>query len=321
MLGRISYSLKRLDALAWTPYMDECLHILSEQPEWEGDDLLVAQVKVQLIVDQLVRATSQSPDGIPPSYVLSVLRTQLHSVKTQLPPHLQQNGKSAIPMLVSRALLTGLQDILLSHISYTELAMHEAALAKPPTPPLNGAMPALQRYEAMEGSLSAVKAWFDQHFSIPSYVYVGMTFGYWCSMVHCLLVLFRLSTVDDPAWDRRAVRHRIDLLAICDRLRVGFEDLAAQRRLESGPAADEDALVKFCKMFATMKANWAAELAALDDDANPGRHVSAATTPAEAFVANGGADGLNNNTSLFQQQHDDYPEAWIAGLFDINWNF
>jgi hypothetical protein len=72
--------------------MDECLQALSQQREWEGDDLLVAQVKVQLIVEQLTRATSQSPDGVPPGYVLSTLRTQLQNTKTQLPIHLQHNG-------------------------------------------------------------------------------------------------------------------------------------------------------------------------------------------------------------------------------------
>jgi hypothetical protein len=85
--------MKRLDALNWTPHMDEYLQTLSHQREWEGDDLLVAQVKVQLIIEQLTRATSQSPDGIPPSYVLSSLRSQLRSTKAQLPGHLQQNGR------------------------------------------------------------------------------------------------------------------------------------------------------------------------------------------------------------------------------------
>jgi hypothetical protein len=72
--------------------MDECLQALSQEREWEGDDLLVAQVKVQLIVEQLTRATSQSPDGLPPGYVLSALRSQLQNTKAQLPLHLQQNG-------------------------------------------------------------------------------------------------------------------------------------------------------------------------------------------------------------------------------------
>ncbi len=82
--------------------MDECLQVLSQQREWEGDDLLVAQVRIQMITEQLTRANAQSPDGIPPHYVLSALRTQLQSTRAQLPLHLQQNG---VLLLLSHMLL------------------------------------------------------------------------------------------------------------------------------------------------------------------------------------------------------------------------
>lgn len=72
--------------------MEEFLQSLSEQREWEGDDLLVAQVKIQLIVEQLTRSTAQSTDNILPNYVLCALKTQLQNIKSQLPLHLQQNG-------------------------------------------------------------------------------------------------------------------------------------------------------------------------------------------------------------------------------------
>ncbi|GAB1316133.1 Transcriptional regulator WAR1 [Madurella fahalii] len=283
LTSQISHSLKRLDALIWTPHMDEFLQSLSQKREWEGDDLLVAQVKIQLTLEQLTRATSQSPD--PPGYYLSALRTQLQSIKTQLPHHLQQN------------------DIILSHMSFAELAIHEAALAKPKSP-ASGTIPDLQRYEAMEGCLSAVKDWFDRHFSIPSYVYIGMTFGYWCHMAHCMLALYRISVLEDPAWDRRAVRNKIDLLSICDQLKTGFEQVAAQRLLDGGLAVEEDGFSKFIRMLRTIKSNWAAELAAIDKSA-----ALSSNAPTEPFL-----DGLN--VPFFQP---DDSEAWIAGLFDINW--
>ncbi|KXX73648.1 Transcriptional regulator WAR1 [Madurella mycetomatis] len=283
LTSQIAHSLKRLDALIWTPHMDEFLQSLSQKKEWEGDDLLVAQVRIQLTLEQLTRATSQSPD--PPGYYLSALQVQLQNIKTQLPHHLQQN------------------DIVLSHISYTELVIHEAGLAKPKSP-ASGTIPDLQRYEAMEGCLSAVRDWFDRHFSIPSYVYVGLTFGYWCHMAHCMLALYRISVLDDPAWDRRAVRNKIDLLGVCDRLKTGFEQVAAQRLLDGGLTVEEDGFSKFNRMLRTIKSSWAAELAAIDGSA-----AQSSNPPVEPFL-----DGLN--VPLFQP---DDSEAWIAGLFDINW--
>lgn len=297
---RIAHSLKRLDALIWTPHMDEFLQSLSQKKEWEGDDLLVAQVRIQLTLEQLTRATSQSPD--PPGYFLSALRMQLQNIKAQLPHHLQQNGTSSTHSTPS-GLSDVLQDIVLSHMSYTELVIHEAGLAKPKSP-ASGTIPDLQRYEAMEGCLSAVKDWFDRHFSIPSYVYVGLTFGYWCHMAHCMLALYRISVLDDPAWDRRAVRNKIDLLAVCDRLKTGFEQVATQRLLDGGLTVEEDGFSKFNKMLRTIKSNWAAELAAIDRSAAPSSNPSV-----EPFL-----DGLN--APLFQPEDS---ETWIAGLFDINW--
>jgi len=183
----------------------------------------------------------------------------------------------------------------------------------------------LQRYEAMQGSLCAVKDWFDRHFSIPTFVYVGMTFSYWCQLSHCLLALYRLSIYDDPAWDRRAVRSRIDLFAICDQLKKGFDEVATHRRLAAGPTVEEDTFMKFSRMLRTMKSNWLAELDAAQQPRNPGMPQNPSGVPISLggnpqqqqpeAVMDSGANGLN--VTFFQP---DDPDSWIAGLFDINWS-
>jgi hypothetical protein len=76
--------------------MEESLRLLSQQREWDGDDLLVAQVKIQLLVDELTRATWQSPEDGPPALYLAALQTQLDNIKSQLPQRLQ---KSSMPQL------------------------------------------------------------------------------------------------------------------------------------------------------------------------------------------------------------------------------
>lgn len=169
-------------------------------------------------------------------------------------------------------------------------------------------MSSMQRYEAMEASLCAASDWFDRHFTIPSYVFVGMTFSYWWNMAHCLLTVYRLSVLDDPAWDRRVARKKSDLLVICDRLRAGFEEVAAQRRRETEPTIEEDTFPKFVRMIWSMRNNWAPELAAAGGSAGPG-----SAAPAPAFV-DGNNDGLN--VPFFQPEDSD---LWFAGLFDMNW--
>lgn len=132
-------------------------------------------------------------------------------------------------------------------------------------------------------------------------------------MAHCLLSLYRLSVLDDPAWDRRAVRNKLDLLQICDQLKLGFEELSAKRRLDSGPTIEEDGFTKFNMMLRTMKSGWVAELAAIDGvDLNGGGHHSSSV---DQYLDAGNANELN--LPLF---HAEDPEAWMAGLFDMNWD-
>jgi hypothetical protein len=204
--------------------------------------------------------------------------------------------------------LTGNQDTILSHISYAELAILEPAMAKPKSS-FNGTMSDMERYEAMEASLCAAKEWFDRHFSIPPYVYVGMTFPYWWNMAHCLVTIHRLSILEDPAWDRHAVRSKCDLIAFCDRLRLGFEEVAALRRMEAGPTEEEDSFAKFVKLMVLMKNSWVRDLSAVEGNPKPG-----SAAPAEPLI-NENIDGL---IEPFLQPEDS--DMWLAGFFDMNWD-
>lgn len=94
--SHISYSRKRTDNLPWTPYLEECLLTLSRHPECDGDELLVAQVKVQQIVDQLLRACEQSTANSPPVSLVSVLHRNLLNIGNELPSHLKTNGEHSL---------------------------------------------------------------------------------------------------------------------------------------------------------------------------------------------------------------------------------
>ncbi|RFU30228.1 hypothetical protein B7463_g6109, partial [Scytalidium lignicola] len=49
----VALLLQKIDALRWTPHMDECLQILDERKECPNDDILVQQVRLQLIVEKM----------------------------------------------------------------------------------------------------------------------------------------------------------------------------------------------------------------------------------------------------------------------------
>ncbi|KAK3942682.1 hypothetical protein QBC46DRAFT_255934 [Diplogelasinospora grovesii] len=238
--SQAAYTLKKIDPLNWTSHMDECLTVLSAQREWDGDDLLVAQVKIQLIVEQLNRAALQSAQSSqdsgsagPPAFYLSALQRQLQDIRSRLPHHLQNNAPSSY--------------YLPPQYTPSQPRSHHQ---QQPFSGLPSCSPdvQLQRYELFESSLRSIKSWFDMFFSIPNYVYVGMTFAYWCHMAHCLMSLYRLmlittsfpfvnaTTTDDGNRDRLAMfRERgIDLFQVMDRLTKGFDEVAQRRRVESG---------------------------------------------------------------------------------------
>jgi hypothetical protein len=96
----ISSYLQRIDALRWTPHMDECLQTLAEKQECPTDEVLVQQVRLQLIVEKVTQARwhdgeieNAGPVRAPPAFYLKALQSQLQEVKRKLPPESQQNGK------------------------------------------------------------------------------------------------------------------------------------------------------------------------------------------------------------------------------------
>ena len=87
-----------MDGLRWTSHLNDCLNYLNENPEWQGDQLLAAQIRIQLLIDQAA-ADCQTP-GMPPYYQLSALTSPVEAVKKQiahLTPGILDNGTSVRP--------------------------------------------------------------------------------------------------------------------------------------------------------------------------------------------------------------------------------
>ncbi|KAK3349577.1 hypothetical protein B0T25DRAFT_246174 [Lasiosphaeria hispida] len=289
--SQVSYAMKRMDALNWTPFLDECLQVLSQQREWDGDDLLLNMVKIQLIVTQLTRASSQSPGDAPPAMFLSALLTQLRDIGGNLPHRLQAN------------------DTLLMHILYAESAIHEHARVPPKTPKLSATD--LQRYEAFEASYQASNNWLDAHLTLPPSSYTNMTFAYWCHMGHCVISIYRLLFhVDDPAWDRAAARERIDLFGLLDRLMRGFDEITETRRLDAGPGIDESMFAKSSKLIRMMKSGWLEERA-VERAAQEGPRGM----PLQAAGSGGAGEGDFAMPTLGFEGGD----GWMAEFFEMNW--
>lgn len=80
--------------------MDECLQVLDESKECPNDEILVQQVRLQLIIEKMAigivyDVAMESPEHARdlPSLYFAAVNAQLHDIKTKLLAQPQTDGK------------------------------------------------------------------------------------------------------------------------------------------------------------------------------------------------------------------------------------
>ncbi|KAL4780363.1 C6 transcription factor [Aspergillus varians] len=221
--SNISSHIGRQDALRWTPQMDDALRVLTISKSSPGDELFVAQVRMQLLKQKADYVRQQDepdePGSAPRLMYLKSLRRELHELRSSFPRGLQQI------------------DILTTHAHYVELSINHQAYSIRQDPPLlnlnlnvpgqsgngndNGV--GLTRLECLWHSVENIKSWLDAFQRIPSATLIGLPFHFWSQMVLTITLLKYLSTLRDPDWDVRAVRDTVSLVQTIDWMRQRLE--------------------------------------------------------------------------------------------------
>ncbi|KAM7186796.1 hypothetical protein V8F20_011229 [Naviculisporaceae sp. PSN 640] len=278
-------NLKRREALHWNAYMDESLKPLCTRPEWDGDIILASQVKVQLLVQELARALEQSGNR-PSTGLLGSLRKRLHGIRADLPRHLQ--GHEAI----------------ICYIHHTDLVIQETALThlKPPPP----STPDYERYEILQSCLASVTAWFETYCRMPPESYLAVPVTFWSQLSLCSNTLYRLTLLDDPAWDRQAVRERLDFLTLCDRLVDRYEKATERRRVKLDVSVEEDQFTRAARVLRQMRASAGEGIRALDSGGN-----TLTPTPVPAVDPSLAVVGCSSTVGMIPA--DDPPPAGVYG--------
>lgn len=103
---RLSVSIsKRMDALQWTPYLDECCRTLEKYGEYQSDIYLVYLVRQQHIIDKIERTfslerqeklDSSGRPTAPAGMYFRSLAAELRNLRDSLPLNLQQNRQSSL---------------------------------------------------------------------------------------------------------------------------------------------------------------------------------------------------------------------------------
>ncbi|KAJ5227234.1 uncharacterized protein N7469_007240 [Penicillium citrinum] len=271
----VALTMFRIDALRWTPHMEESLQILMDAKECPEDELLVTLVKIQLVMDK-VHHYRRDSDGQSPSLMyIKSFQAQLESVRSQIPQNLKQ------------------QNTVLLYTSMAEFVIHETVMKDMSTP----SSPELHRLESLCTCLHASKTWFDVYLSIPPETYLGIPFTIYFQFSRALVTLYKLSTLDDPAWDKNMVRNTANILDILDRITYGMKTANSQDINE----AEWNIFDKGAKMAQSIKQGWEPKLM---------------ETWYPSVSANGiEGDFVASNAAIDASPMNGFDDAWMMEIF------
>ncbi|PYI09938.1 hypothetical protein BO78DRAFT_426933 [Aspergillus sclerotiicarbonarius CBS 121057] len=273
----ISLFLQKCDTLRWTPHMDDCLQHLSEHPECLNDEVLAQQVRFQLVNEKINTGdwhtgltSTHEPLKAPMTLYLHAINSQFKRAQSKLAPHSQRYR------------------ILHLHHNNTILTLNETSLLKPPTPTPHALN--FQQLESLHTCLEAVNSWMGIFLAIPPAEYASFPFPVFAQLARNLAALYKLSTLEDPAWDRGHVRRIMDIMTVMDRLIGNLGQAAALAKLESGEEG-EDVFFYSIGKYESVRMSWGLRF---DGGGSTG---------------GGGRDGagMGMEQAVQQHQHQDMP--------------
>lgn len=120
--------------------------------------------------------------------------------------------------------------------------------------------PDFQRLESLYTCLRATKSWFDLFLVFSPALYVGVSFLTFTQLAHCLIALYRLSTLDDPDWDLGLVRETLDLSLVLDQVVTKMAQVKLAAGLDYGSSEDSDVFSQNSRRIGSIKAWWDAKI-------------------------------------------------------------
>ncbi|KAI1762953.1 putative C6 transcription factor [Hypoxylon sp. FL1150] len=301
----VSSYFAQMDAMRWTPQMEEGLHALATSKACPTDEAFAFQVRLQLLAqksiyireqrqeDNTIVAPSTATSRLPASMYVRSFHSQLQELRGSMSAILAQDR------------------ILIAHMHYIELCINETLhtansneplLATPGSSPSSNST-GFERLECLWRSVNAIKSWLDIFYTLPPPTVSGCPFPLRAQLARCLVVLFRLSTLEDPAWDRQAVRGTVDLLLVLDQIATKL-DIASR---ESGEQSGDEIFAQFSKAMRTFRA-WAATKIAPEEPVADPAWSYAGTTPTVGY-------GMMDNNPMMMMDigHDGWFEGFFAG--------
>lgn len=167
--------------------------------------------------------------------------------------------------------------------------------------------------------LDSVERWLSLFMNMPLVYWTGVSMDTFTQLTHSLVVLFRLTTLDEPGWNRDEVRKRADVFDILDRACDQIDRIPGELGLIDASGQRSGLFFKTNYLFRAIKLLFLREAKAKGIDveqcvSTAGQGIEAGSVPQLPEYASTTIDDFIMDLSN---------EPWLADLLDVNldWNY
>jgi hypothetical protein len=116
------------------------------------------------------------------------------------------------------------------------------------------------RLDHLFHALTSINSWFETLLMIPPSGYVSFTFPIFSQISRCLLVLYRLATLDAPNWDKTCVQQTTNPLSILNRLLNKLEQVPTAIGIDNSNYPNGDIFSRSAQILRSLRPEWEAKL-------------------------------------------------------------
>ncbi|KAF5012752.1 hypothetical protein FDECE_1172 [Fusarium decemcellulare] len=287
---------RKTEPMRWTSYMEECLNIMSQGTETPLDIVLATQVKCQIIIQQL-----DSPSSIPPT-IDDISRSPSSILATALMRQLDEIREGLPSSIIS-------QKIVPVYLCDTELMIKKSLIRNPNT--ISVAIDqSFQRLQNLESVLSSAERWMALLLDLSLSEIAGMDVDLCTRFLHCLVLLFKLVSHDEPGWDTAEVQKRVDVMSVLDRSCEIVSEIPLALGIVDAPGPRRGLLFRTAGLLRALKTLFLAEMQA--------NTQTMAQKDGIGLSGDGSADhNVEFSDEFFQNLLSEEP--WLADVFDDTW--
>lgn len=256
LTAMMSTSFKKLSALKWSSWMTECAKVLEKNVEIESDKFLVAIVRTQHLMEDVMAVESFDA---PVRFLAKSYEADLERIPTPAltgkPKMLLEQQQASARIAIWTHSISGLTDPNSKHTGEIR-----------------------QRLDGMWRLVEATRAYFELYFAIPPQDFLILPFPVFGQSVHASVTLLRLATLEVDGWDLAALREELNYSTIVGEITRVFE--LVEKVQTDGMNVNNDAFTKWAAKTRWMKS--------LYDTRYPPDDGKAASKPMAMDVSEGG---------------------------------